>query len=206
MKAAPIKGDCLICQAPEPTRLAVNAAIWTKDGQRYTTYVARGMAAGRSSEVPSLATLSRNAVLGHVKHIEGSWREVALEGVLVGREAPVVPTDYVSATDPAVRAGVTAARLLEHALETAGADAFSLFAVPDLVSIAKMGATVSGAREKTRLQKGALGLEIAAVFGLGSGHLPAPADQQADEVLDLEDMRAELAAEREEIVTARDDA
>ena len=206
MKAAALKGDCLICQAPEPTRLAVNAAIWTAEGARYVNFRAQGMAAGRSSKVPELAKLSRNAVEGHVKHIETSWREIVRSGDVVGREAPVVATDYQSATDPAIKAGVLAGRLLEHVLELAGDDALAILTPAELVSITKMGATVSASREKTRLARGQFQLEVAAAFGLGSGHLPAGTDQSAEEVLELEDMRRAVAAERARLVAARDEA
>ena len=43
MRAAPLKGDCLICQAPEPTRVAINAAIWPGEGMvRAATYRSDG--------------------------------------------------------------------------------------------------------------------------------------------------------------------
>lgn len=208
MRAAALKGDCLVCQAPEPTRLALNGAIWSPEGARYTDYTARAKRVARGSEVPSLATLSRNAVVGHVSHIEDSWREVAAQGELVGREAPVtVPTDYMSATDPAIRVGVKAGRLLEHILDVAGDGGAALFKATDLIAMAKMGASTAGQREKTRLRVGQMQIDIAALFGLSAGHVGVlGAGAEADEILEVEDMRSALAAERKAIVSARDGA
>lgn len=203
MRAAPLKGDCITCQAPEPTRLAINGAIWTDEGMRYAEYISQAKRIAHESEVESLATYSKSAVLRHVAHIEASWREIPLRGELVGREEPVTLT-YEDSAAPVLQAGAKAARLLNHLLDSAGEGGASIFKPRELIDVMKVGNNAATAREKSRLARNQQAIDVAAIFAHSAGFLPLAPEHEADEVIELDAMKRELEAERAEITEARD--
>ena len=80
MRAARKKGDCIICQAPDPIWVAVNVAIWHEGSViRTANYRAAGArAAGQVARtVPGAdrySELDPKTITRHADHIEDSWR------------------------------------------------------------------------------------------------------------------------------------
>lgn len=193
MIAAPLKGDCLICQAPLPTRNAINSAIWPDGGTaRSTEYRAEAQRVAKASKVPELESLDRKTVTRHVEHIEASWRVLGQGQPLRDDEVPVA-ADFATLTDHGTRVGGKAMNILEEALDNMGVAAFAFYP-KETIAIAKLGVVSATTRENSRLKSRQQAIDVMAIFAAGSGHLPA---QQADErESSIEELRLEVASER----------
>ena len=195
MRAAPLKGTCLVCQAPEPTRVAINAAIWPGDGiMRSVTYRSDGTNVARGSGVPSLATCDPKTITRHADHIEASWREIQPGGAWRSGEVPV-QTDFASVMESNTRVGARATELIGKLLEEHG----ELMVVMEpkfvLDVAAKLGMGGAEKRESSRLKRNQQAIDVVAIFAMSSGHIKAPrADNE--QAADIEDLRAELNAEK----------
>lgn len=194
MRAAPLKGDCLICQAPEPTRVAINAAIWPGDGiARAVDYRAAAVRVAHDSGVPRLATLEAKTITRHADHIEASWREVGPSDRFRAGEVPVA-TDFASVMDGNARVGAKATGLLEKLIDEHGEMLVVLN--PKLVlGISQLGMKAAEVRESSRLKQNRQLIDLTAIFGVSSGHAP-PVPSDGEEEADLEDLRATLDTER----------
>ncbi len=195
MRAAPLKGDCLICQAPEPTRVAINAAIWPGDGiMRSATYRADGMRTARDSGVPRLATCDPKTITRHADHIEESWREVRPTDQWRQGEVPVT-TDFAGVMDSNTRVGMKATALIERLLDEHG-EVMAVMQPKFVLDVAaKLGMRAAETREASRLKRNQQAIDVAAIFGLGSGHFATPREPGEQEG-DVVDLRDELDVER----------
>lgn len=204
MRAAPLKGDCIVCQAPDPSRVAINAAIWPGAGMvRSVTYRADGTEVARRSGVPSLATCDPKTIGRHAEHIEESWREIRPGQEWRQGEVPV-STEFAEVMDTNTRVGMKATHLLERLLDEAG----EIYAVtqPKLVlDIAtKLGMAGASTQEGSRLKRNQQKIDVLAIFGLSSGHVRPPREE-AEQEGEIDDLRAELNAERK-VLAARAEA
>jgi hypothetical protein len=189
---APLKGDCVICQKPEKVRLAVNTAIWPGGTERSPTYRARAVAAfvALTGEGLNVKTVTR-----HAEHVEETRRAVT-----AGRpmdedqhERPVVATDFFSVADKASRVGMLALERIEQLLED------EAVSTKDAIAIGRLGVAAAARGEDSRLKRGDQAIELMAVFAAVSGFVPESGTVPIN-VTPLEEMRAEVAAERERLM------
>jgi len=197
VRAAPLKGDCVICQAPEPTRVAINAAIWPGDGMmRSVTYRADGVEVAQTSGVPELAKMNVKTITRHAEHIEASWREVPQNGRLHADEAPV-KADFLSVTDLGARLGALGLKAMGDAIEQ-DPMAWALLRPKETIAAAKVGLTASVAAENSRLKRNQQAIDVMAIFAMSSGHAPViPTDELDDVPLDV--LRAAIGDERKQL-------
>lgn len=200
MRVAPLKGDCVICQAPDPTRQAINAAIWPGEAMiRSATYRAAAVDVARTSGVPGFAKLNVKTVTRHVEHIEASWRELPPNGQVQGVEAPV-KGDFISLVDQSGRLGAKVMNALEKLIDENPAVVATLM-TKEAISIAKLGLTAATAGENARLKSRQQKIDVMAIFAQGSGHLPpvppGAIDDEDDVPLDV--LRAALDGERRQL-------
>jgi len=195
MRAAPLKGDCLVCQAPEPTRVAINAAIWPSDGMvRSVTYRSDGTDVARGSKVPELATCNPKTITRHAEHIEASWRDIKPGGRWLAEEVPV-STDFIGVMDANTRVGMRATGLIERLLEEHG-DVMAVMEPKFVLDVAtKLGMRGAEAREKSRLARNQQAIDVAAIFAMSSGHIRAPHSEDEQAAI-VDELRDELAEER----------
>lgn len=186
MRAAPLKGDCKVCQYPEALRLAVNGAIWTEDGTRFATYIARAQAilAGFPEH-----KIDRKTVMRHVDHVENTWRDVLSGEVVRPDEVPVV-----SYGDAAATARFLGLRVLERAGELVNhPNAHAILPPKDLVSIGNLAHKYAALEEQLRVkQRGQDADLIKAIFAASAGHIAAAGDESAD----VDELRVTVAEER----------
>lgn len=195
MRAAPLKGDCLICQAPEPTRVAINAAIWPGDGMvRAVTYRADATEVARTSGVPSLAACNPKTIARHADHIEDSWREIKPNEAWRSGEVPV-STGFADVMDSNTRVGMKATGLIERLLDDHGEIMVVLEPKWVLDVAAKLGMGGADRREKSRMARNQQAIDVAAIFAMSSGHVRAP-QAEGEQEAEVVDLRAELVAER----------
>lgn len=193
MRAAPLKGDCIVCQAPEPTRVAINAAIWPGDAMiRLANYRAEAVHVARESKVPELARCNVKTIARHVEHVEASWRDVPPGEDLRDNEAPV-KTDFVSVVEQGSRLGAKAMAALEGFIDE-HPEFLATMMTKEAISLAKLGLVSATAGENSRLKRNQQAIDVMAVFAASSGHLPPPPDDDLTPPVDV--LRAALHAER----------
>lgn len=197
MRAAPLKGDCIICQAPELTRVAINQAIWPGDGEaRSTSYRADAIRVAEASMVPTLATLDPKTVTRHVEHIEAVWRVIGTNQSLHDDEVPVA-TDFGSVMEQGSRLGAKALGIIEQAADRLGPAMF-VFYPKETLAAAKLGLGAATTREASRLKRNQQAIDVIAIFGASSGHLRTPGNEATDieDALTLAELRGTVTAER----------
>lgn len=198
MKAAPLKGDCLICQAPEPTRVAINAAIWPGDGYlRAVDYRSAAVDLARTSKVPELARLNLKTVRRHAEHIEASWREIPRGGRMNALEVPVA-TDFGTVMDRNIAVGNRATQLIADLLTDHGEMIVALEPSFVLDVATKLGVGAASKREAARLKGRGQAIDVMALFALSSGHA-SPPDVDGEVADAIEALEAEVAAERKRL-------
>jgi hypothetical protein len=194
MRAAPLKGDCKICQAPEPTRLAINMAIWPAEGiVRHAEYRARAVAAGLASKPP--LAMDPKTVTTHAEHIEASWRELAPGDRWRAGERPLTH-DFTSVMDANVRVGARATELIGWLLEEHG-DVMAVFQPKFVLDVAaKLGVGAAEKKEAARLKNRGQGeINVLAIFAASAGYARAPGDD-AERAATMVRLKADIAAER----------
>ena len=204
MRAARLKGDCVICQSPEAIRRAVNAAIWHEgsvvrvanyraDGARAASPVAHTMPEG--PEADRYTTLDPKTITRHADHIEESWREVQEGEVLAPAEVPVLH-EFGDVMDAAAGLGMMSMGGLKD-LIAADPVAFAALRTKEAISLAKVGVVAAGTKENTRLKRNQQKIDVMAIFAASSGHLPPIGGSVADDAeATVEDLHAEVDAER----------
>jgi hypothetical protein len=190
------KDDCLICQAPDPTRFAVNDAIWPARGRvRAVNYRAAGQEAARASGVPSLATCDRKVITRHADHIEDAWRALEPNSAHGWRPGVNPATDFAGVMDSNTRVGMKATALIEHLLDEHGEIMVAMEPKFVLDVAAKLGMRGAESREGSRLKRNQQAIDVAAIFAMSSGHVRPPRDDIEQDV-EIHDLRAELDGER----------
>lgn len=205
MRAAPLKGDCVICQAPEAIRVAVNATVWPSgDPVRAVDYRAAGVRAA-ANVARTLTGAERyhdvdpKTITRHADHVEASWREVAPGQRLDDNEVPIA-TDFGSVMEAGARVGMKVLQGIERLVDI-DPMAFAALRTKEAIALSKLGLGAAGARENSRLKRHQQAIDVMAIFASSSGHVRVPGDD-ADDAMDLSDMRAEIATERA-LLTAR---
>lgn len=186
MRTAPLKGDCKVCQYPEALRLAVNGAIWTEEGQRYATYLAR--AAAVIEGFPQYK-IDRKTIRRHTEHVEATMREAHSGEVIAPDQVPLM-----SYNELAGKARFLGSRVMDRAAELVNHPSAHVLLTPkDLVSVGNLAHRFAATEEQLRVKARGQDAEvIKAVFMASAGHIPTG----RDETEDVADMRAEVAEER----------
>jgi hypothetical protein len=195
VRAAPLKGDCLICQAPESIRVAINAVIWPGEGvARSVSYRADAVRVGQESGNPSLATLNVKTITRHAEHIEESWREIGPGQTFRAGEVPVA-TDFSSVMESGARLGAVGLKALGDALEQ-DPELWVNLRPKETIAMTKLGLGAVVARETSRLKKNQQVIDVMAIFAAGSGHLPSRGSAEDETEDEIDTMRAAISAER----------
>lgn len=197
MRTAPLKGDCLICQAPEPTRVAINAAIWPEGGEaRATDYRAAACRVAEASHVPELAKLDPKTVTRHVEHIELSWRVLGPNEAMRDDEVPLA-TDFGSLMEHGSRLGAKMLNIVEKVADELGPAMF-VFYPKETLAAAKLGLGAAATRETSRLKRNQQAIDVIAIFGASSGHLKTPSNEatDAEDAATLTELRDDIGLER----------
>lgn len=196
MRVAPLASDCIVCWAPEPTRVAINAAIWPGEAMiRSATYRAAGVQVARTSGVPGLAKCNPKTITRHVDHVESSWREITAKQSARGDEVPV-KGDLTSLVD---QGGQLAGKAMDTLDVWLGGGQLE---PKDVIAIAKLGVSAATTGEKIRLASRQQKIDVLAIFAASSGHLPpmpigGPTDDEDDVPIDV--LRAALTDERRQL-------
>lgn len=206
MRAAPLKGDCLICQAPEIIRVAINAAIWPGEGiARSVSYRADAVRVAQESGNPKLANLNVKTITRHADHIEDSWREIGPGQTFRTGEVPLV-TDFASVMEAGARLGAVGLKALGDALE-ADPELWVNLRPKETIAMTKLGIGAVVARETSRLKRNQQAIDVMAIFAAGSGHIPSSGSANDERDTDVAAMKADLAEERRLLTaTSRGDA
>lgn len=189
---APLKGDCVICQAPEPVRLAVNMAIWPAGTDRAPDYRARGVAA---MAAVAGATVNVKTITRHADHVERQRRVVSPEKPMDEdrHERPVVSTDFLSVTEKAAKVGMLALERIEQNIESLDAK--------EAIAVSRLGVAAAAKAEDSRLKRGDQRIELMAIFAAAAGMGPAVGHvPEVRNVTPVESLKAEIAAERERLM------
>jgi len=200
MRAAPKKGDCIICQAPEPIRVAVNVAIWHEGSViRTANYRAAGVRAASqvAMTVPAAdrySELDPKTITRHADHIEDSWREVTAGDRLEPDELPVAH-EFGDVTAAASELGMLAMGGLRTVVAR-DPESFAALRPKEAIALAKVGVVAAGARETSRLKRNQQRIDVMAIFALSAGFVDRGDSAAAEDRATVEELRAEVAAER----------
>lgn len=204
MRAARLKGDCVICQAPEAVRKAVNAAIWHEGSVvRIANYRAAGCRAAsqiamtmpEGPEADRYTSLDPKTITRHADHIEESWREVIEGDVLEPEEVPILH-EFGDVMDKAASLGMLAMGGLRDAVSR-DPEGFAWLKTKEAIALAKVGVVAAGAKENTRLKRNQQKIDVMAIFAASSGHLaPVGGTVAEDAEASIADLHAEIDAER----------
>lgn len=195
MRYAPLKGDCIICQAPEPTRVAINAAIWPGEAMiRHVHYRAQAVDVAKTSKVEELAKLNVKTVNRHVEHIEASWREVDVRDTPLPNEVPVAH-GFADLVDLGARLNAIATQGLIDSISR-NPEAWAAVSPKETIAAAKLGLTATVAGENSRLKRNQQAIDVMALFAQSSGHVPSPPDPDDGDEPPLEVLRAAISEER----------
>ena len=177
---------CLVCDLPEPQRLAVNGAIW--DGRRRAQQY---RVAGRRAYQAQTGELCDLKVIGrHADHVEKTWHEATPKTPAAPGEAPVFATDYKSITERAALLGVQAMEVLGEMIDSRTLEA------RELVNLAKSGLLARQAQENIAASAKRPQLEIRAIFAIGSGHAEGWPEHEVIDVTPVEVLYEEVGSER----------
>lgn len=196
MRAAPLKGDCVVCQAPEAIRVSVNRAIWPGETSiRGSNYRAAGVRAAAQAAgliddkaAERYRDLDPKTLTRHADHIEDSWRDIPPGARLNDTEVPI-SLDFRDVMDATTRVGQKVLMQFEEYLDAGGS-----LTSKEAHAWAKLGATTAGVKETSRLKGRGQMIDVMAAFAMSSGHVRPPADENAGAA--VEELKAELRAER----------
>lgn len=202
MKAAPLKGDCIVCQAPEAIRVAVNIAVWGETTIRSATYRADGVRAAYQASLgiddekvrERFRDLDPKTITRHADHIEEAWREVNPGEALRDNEVPVA-TDFGSVMDAGTRVGMKVLAGLEQLVDHDPVG-FAALRTKEAIALSKLGLGAAGTREASRLKRNQQAIDVAAIFAASSGHVRPPDSGEAEDEATMADLRDELEEER----------
>ena len=194
------KRNCMICDAGEEEFQTLNEVIWDGARTRLIGYRAAGLRAMAALGSPGM---DPKTITRHAEHIERSWHIVDALHPQVGRETPVHAEDFRGVTGRFIAIGHDALTSLEASMGS------GLMEDADLVKVAALGLQAAKMRQVAERVSigGLLGLpaEMVALFSGVSGHL-RPGDISEYEGIfkdvtphPIEDMRGEMAAEREQL-------
>lgn len=200
MRAAPLKGDCIVCQAPEPIRIAVNRAIWSDDGSiRSATYRADGARAARqvARTLPGaeryLVALNPKTITLHAEHIEESWQEVT-PGEPLRDDAVPVSVGFADVMDDTTRLGQKVLARFEAYIDAGGT-----IAAKDAINVVKLGVGAASTKEASRLKGNQQKIDVIAIFAMSSGHTRPPRSED-EQIATITELRDELDTERKLLV------
>ena len=177
---------CRVCRLDEEARLAANDAVW-RDGTaaRVRNYRARAVKALLDLGV----RLEVKAIARHATHVERSWRTITPDAPARAIEVPVFAPDVDSLADRAGMLGHSALSDLERRI------AAGVMEDKDVIAVAKLGVGAAVAREKLVARRREADINVAAIFGIVSGHVVVPAHEIRN-VTPIAELVAEVDAER----------
>jgi len=181
---ARLRGGCRVCGLPDATRTAVSAAIWPTGamGPRAAGYRKRAVEAGLEHAV----RINEKSVTTHANHVEQTWRTPTPAAPPTGSEVDVFDIGLDAMTERAAKLGSRAMTEIESVMGS--------MEPKDLIQVAKMGVTAVEKRETLRIKDRRPNINIMAIFGLVSGHVPS--NERAEDIYPVELLEAELNAER----------
>jgi hypothetical protein len=181
---ARLRGGCRICGLPDVARTAISAAIWPEGAMapRAKDYRAAAVLAGLEHAI----SLNVKSVTTHAHHVEQTWRIPTVAAPPSGTEVDVFDIGLDAMTERAAHLGARAMVEIETAMPEMEAR--------DLIQVAKMGVTAVEKREALRLKDRRPNINVLAIFGLVSGHVPT--NERAEDAYPVELLEAELNAER----------
>lgn len=181
---ARLRGGCRICGLPDAARTAISKAIWP-DGAMSTR--AKGYRlAGVNAALEHAINIGEKSVTTHANHVEQTWRIPTVAAPPTGAEVDVFDIGLDAMTERAAHLGARAMVEIETAIPEMEAR--------DLIQVAKMGVTAVEKREALRLKDRRPNINVLAIFGLVSGHVPT--SERAEDKYPVELLEAELNAER----------
>lgn len=203
MRAAPLKGDCLICQAPQSIRLSVNRAIWPDGPMRAANYRAAGVKAAAAAAAvvdpedveaaKRYVDVDVKTITRHADHTEASWREV--EPGQMRRDEVPISTDFSSVMEAGAELGMMVMGGFRTLVE-ADPVAFAALRPKEAINLAKMGLSAASTVEATKLKRNQQKIDVMAIFGASSGHIRPAGEPDPEDAEALDDLRAEVATER----------
>lgn len=202
MRSAPLKGDCIICQAPEIVRIAVNRAIWPDGGiVRAANYRSAGARAASQAAMTiddkradRFSELDPKTITRHADHIEASWKEFEPGDKLPDGDVPIA-TDFASVMEAGSRLGMKALAALEELVDSDPL-AMAAFKTKEVIAMAKLGTVAASTKEASRLKRNQQAIDVAAIFAASSGHIESPTADPVETAADIDAMHAEVAEER----------
>jgi len=200
MRVAPKKGDCLVCQAPDAIRVAVNAAIWHEGSVvRVANYRSAGARAASQvamtiPDADRYSEIDPKTITRHADHIEDSWREVMAGERLKGDEVPI-SHEFGDVMDGNAKLGMMATTGLADFIGTDPA-MFAALYPKEAISIAKLGIVAAGTKESSRLKRNQQKIDVMAIFAASAGFMDRGDVAAEDAIVDIELMRDEVHAER----------
>lgn len=180
-----LRGNCRICRLPGDLREEINAAIWPNGGMksRSRTFAASAWRVGLEHAV----VFDKRTVARHADHVEKSWRTITPATPPSGSEVEVFDVGLDAVTDRAAQLGARAmGRIVQR---------IPVMEDKDLVAVAKMGVSAVERREALRIKDRRPNINLLAVFGLVSGHVPDSEREIEEHPVAL--LEAELDAERQ---------
>lgn len=181
---ARLRGGCRICGLPDQARTAISAAIWPTGamGPRARGYRVDAVHAALEHAI----SLDPKSVTTHANHVERTWRVPTVAAPPAPAEVELFDIGLDSMTERAATLGAKAMIELETSMPEMEAR--------DLIQVAKMGVTAVEKREALRLKDRRPNINVLAIFGLVSGHVPS--SERAEDAYPVELLEAELNAER----------
>jgi hypothetical protein len=183
---APLSPSCRICQLDEDARNAANDAIW-KDGSKER--VRQYRAAAVKALLDLSFTVDPKTVGRHADHIERSWRTATPAAPPRALEVPIWTPSVDSLAERAGMLGHAAMSDLERRVSA------GIMEDKDVIAVAKLGVGAAVAREKIVQRRREADINVAAIFGIVSGHVVTP-PHEVKNVTPVEELEAELDAER----------
>jgi hypothetical protein len=201
VRAAPKKGDCVVCQAPDAIRVAVNAAIWHEGSVvRVANYRAAGARAASQiamtlPDADRYSELDPKTITRHADHIEDAWREVMAGERLADDEVPIVAHEFGSVVDSAADIGMLSMGGLRKVIAQ-DPQMFAALYTKEAISIAKLGVVAAGAKEGARLKRNQQKIDVMAIFAASAGFMPRGEGVATDDAVHIVDLHVEIEAER----------
>lgn len=206
MRVAPKKGDCVVCQAPDAIRTAVNAAIWHEGSVvRVANYRAAGARAASQiamtlgPEADRYSELDPKTITRHADHIEDAWRDVMAGERLADDEVPI-SHEFGDVMDAGAELAMMSMGGLRD-LVRQDPVAFAALRTKEAIALAKVGIVAAGAKETSRIKRNQQKIDVVAIFASSAGFMPRGEVATNEAVVTVDALRSEVAAERKLLET-----
>lgn len=178
---------CRICVLEDTVRELVHRAIWSESTRtRLPAY--RKNAVKVIADAAAL-NVDPKHITKHADHVERSWRMPTERAPAKSIEVPVFAPSIESVADRAGMLGHAAMAQIEQRM------ADGMMEDRDVIAVAKLGVGAVATREKIIARRREADINVAAIFGIVSGHLVTP-PHEIKNVTPIEELEAEIDAER----------